>query len=192
MRDGARRLARGVAEELNLRGRRRLLDLGGGPGEYAAAFARRNPALRVTVVDLPDVAAVGREMIEDHADVADRVGFHAADIEAEPLPEGADSAFLSHVIHGNDEETNRALYRRVAAALVPRGLLIVRDFFLDADGTTPASASLFSLNMLVSTIGGRSYSAKETARELRRAGFRTVAHRRSRAVPDTGYLLARR
>jgi SAM-dependent methyltransferase len=191
MRAGAARLAPGVAEEVNLRGRRHLLDLGGGPGVYAAAFARRNPRLEVTVVDLPDVAAVGAELTAAETDVSDRVSFHAADIDRDPLPTGADCAFLSHVIHGNDEATNRALFARIADALAPKGLLVVRDFFLDADGTSPAGNALFSLNMLVNTPGGRSYTAKETTDWLREAGFATVTRRRSRAAPDAGYLLAR-
>jgi SAM-dependent methyltransferase len=191
MRDGARRLAPGVAEELDLRGRRLLLDLGGGPGVYAAWFARRNPELEVVVVDLPHVARVGEELKAEYPDVGDRMSFFAADIETEPLPEGADAAFLSHVIHGQDEVRVRALLARIAGALVPRGLLIVRDFFLRPDRTMPASASLFSLNMLVNTAGGRSYTSREVTTWLRSAGFRTVTYRRSTAAPDAGYLLAR-
>ena len=192
MRDGAGRLAPGVAAEVNLRGRRCLLDLGGGPGVYAAAFARVNPKLRVVVVELPLVASVGEELVREEADVRDRISYHAADLDADPLPEGADSAFLSHVIHGNGEDVNRDLFGRIAAALPPRGLLVVRDFFLDADGTTPPSASLFSLNMLVNTPEGRSYTARETSAWLKKAGFRTVVFRRSKVAPDASYLLARR
>ena len=50
---------------------------------------------------------------------------------------------------------------------------------------------LFSLNMLVNTPGGRSYTAKEVTEWLRRAGFRSVSFRRSKGVPDSGYLFAR-
>lgn len=192
MRDGARRLAPMVAEEVDLSGRRRLLDLGGGPGVYAAAFAERNPELAVTVVDLPNVVAEGSRLARGYGAVRKRVAWHAADITSDPLPEGADAAFLSHVIHGMPEDRIRNLFARVAAALPPKGLFVVRDFFLSPDGTQPAPASLFSLNMLVNTRGGRSYTARETEGWLREAGFRAVRHRRSAAVPDTGYLLARR
>jgi len=191
MRDGALRFAPGVAAELDLSGRRLLLDLGGGPGIYAAAFARANPGLIVRVVDLPDVVVVGEEMLAEHPDVLDRVSYVACDLEAEPLPGGADAAFLSHVIHGQDEEEMAGTFGRIAAALEPKGLLIVRDFFLESDGTRPAASALFSLNMLVNTPGGRSYTAKEVTVLLRDSGFRTVRYRRSKAVPDTGYLLAR-
>jgi ubiquinone/menaquinone biosynthesis C-methylase UbiE len=191
MRDGARRLAPEVATEVNLRGRRRMLDLGGGPGVYAVEFARANPRLDVVVVELPLVAAVGEEMCAEHKDVHDRISWVAADIEKDPLPDGADCAFLSHVIHGNDEQANRDLFAKVAGALGAGGLFIVRDFFLNPDRTMPAAASLFSLNMLVNTPAGRSYSAKETMAWLRDAGFATATFRRSRAVPGADYVLAR-
>ncbi|MHC4471097.1 MAG: methyltransferase [Planctomycetota bacterium] len=191
MRDGALRFAPGVADEVRLVGRKLLLDIGGGPGIYAAWFARRNPGLAVIVVDLPHVAKVGEELLAEHPDVRDRLSYHAADVETEPLPAGADAAFLSHVIHGQDEGRVRALFAKIARSLEPRGLLVVRDFFLSPDGTQPAQASLFTLNMLVNTPGGRSYTAREVMGWLRRAGFRTAAYRRSKVAPDAGYVLAK-
>ncbi len=192
MRAGALRLAPGVAAELNLKGRKHLLDLGGGPGVYAASFARENPGLRVTVVDLPDVAEVGREICREYPDVADRVTFHAADLDQDDLPADADAAFLSHVIHGQSEDEVRALFGRVAAALPGKGLFIVRELFTGPDRTTPPSASLFALNMLVNTPAGRTYSTRETAAWLKKAGFATTTFRRSKAAPDADYILARK
>jgi SAM-dependent methyltransferase len=191
MRDGARRLAPGVAAEVDLRGRRRLLDLGGGPGEYAAAFARRNPELKVVVVDLPNVAEVGEAMLADHPDVRDRISYHAADLDTDPLPVG-DAAFLSHVIHANGEDTNRALFRRIARALEPGGMLVVRDFLLDEDGTTPPPSSLFALNMLVNTPEGRCYRVVEIASWLRQAGFGRAKRLESTVSPDAAYVVAER
>lgn len=191
MRDGALRLAPQVAAEISFAGRDHLLDLGGGPGVYAAAFARRHPALRVTVVDLPHVCAVGREIVAEQKDVADRVTYHEADLDRDPLPR-ADAAFLSHVIHSQTEGEVRSLLRRVHQALVPGGMLVVRDFFTSPDRTRPPSASLFALNMLVNDTGGRSYSAREVTEMLKRIGFASATSRRSKAVLDTGYVLGRR
>jgi hypothetical protein len=78
----------------------------------------------------------------------------------------------------------------VRAALVPRGVLIVREFFTSPDRTQPPGASLFALNMLVNTAGGRAYAAQEIVEWLRQAGFASAAYRRSRALPDTGYVRA--
>ncbi|MFV1957792.1 MAG: methyltransferase [Planctomycetota bacterium] len=192
MREGARRLAPQVAGEVSFRGRRCLLDLGGGPGVYAAAFARRYPALQVVVVDLPAVCAVGRELVaQGEPDVANRIRYHPADLDHGDLPEG-DAAFLSHVIHSQTPEAVRALFRRVRRVLPAGGLFVVRDFFTTPDRTRPPGASLFALNMLVNDTGGRSYAAQEVAEWMRRAGFASASYRRSKAVPDAGYVIARR
>lgn len=191
MRDGARRLAPSVAKEVAFAGCRRLLDLGGGPGVYAAAFARANPELEIVIVDLPHVCRVGRELVAEERDVAARIAYHPADVDADPLPEGADAAFLSHVIHSQTEDEVRALFAKLHGALSGRGRFVVRDFFTSPDRTRPPEAALFALNMLVNDTGGRSYSAREVGDWLREAGFASVAHRRSRLVPGTGYVTAR-
>jgi ubiquinone/menaquinone biosynthesis C-methylase UbiE len=191
MRDGAVRLAPRVAEEVSFRGHRRLLDLGGGPGVYAVAFARQEPGLEVIVVDLPHVCDVGRELVAQEQDVADRIAYQSADLDHDALP-AADAAFLSHVIHSQTETEVKSLFRRVRRALAPGGTFVVRDFFTSPDRTQPPGASLFALNMLVNDTGGRSYSAREVADWLRRAGFRTARPRRSKLVPDSGYVIARR
>jgi len=192
MRDGAIRFAPAVAAEVNLRGRRHLYDLGGGPGIYSVEMARRYPDLRVTVLDLPNVVAVAREIVAEYEDIRDRVAFLACDLGSDPLPKGADAAILSHVIHGEPEEGVRSLFAKVLAILPKDGLFIVRDFFLSPDRTQPPGASLFSLNMLTATRGGRSYSAKECEAWLRKVGFARVTYRKSTAAPETGYLFARK
>jgi hypothetical protein len=50
----------------------------------------------------------------------------------------------------------------------------VREFVLDEDRTTPAEASLFSINMLVNTEAGRSFSYGEIAGWMRAAGLREI------------------
>lgn len=190
MASGARRLAPAVAGEVPLAGARLLLDLGGGPGVYAVAFARRHPNLRVVVVDLPAVCDVGREIVSGEADVRDRIDYHPADLDRDALPSGADAAFLSHVIHSQSEEEVRSLFDRIHDALAPGARLVVRDFFVSPDRTRPPSSALFALNMLVHG-RGRTYSADETRSWLEAAGFDRITYRRSKVVPTTAYVIAR-
>ena len=59
--------------------------------------------------------------------------------------------------------------------------MAIQDFILNADKTAPRHAALFSLNMLVATAGGASYSEDEYAAWLREAGFTGI-----RRVPLPG------
>ncbi len=153
-----------------LEGARTALDLGGGPGIYALELASRAPGLRVTVLDRPDTAAVARANIEE-AGLADRVGARAGDALEEDLGGPWDLVFTSNFVHILPPEANRRLVRRAAGALAPGGRLVVKDFLLDPDRTTPAGAALFAVNMLVATEGGDSYTVEEVHGWFREAGL---------------------
>src|SRR6185369_1975827 len=108
----ARGDARVLAETLDLGGVRRLLDVGAGPGTYAIELCRRHPELRATIFDLPGTLAVTRTYV-DASGIGDRIELVTGDYLRDPLPAGHDVVFLSNIIHGEDEETNRALMRKI-------------------------------------------------------------------------------
>jgi hypothetical protein len=63
-------------------------------------------------------------------------------------------------------------------SLGSNGLLLIHDFFTEATHTTPGFASLFGLNMLVTTDGGRTWSFDETKEILTSLGYRDVEWKR--------------
>ena len=168
----ARGDARVLADTLDLTGVRRVLDVGGGPGTYAIELCRRHPALRATIFDLPGTLAVARRHV-DASGVADRIELAAGDYLRDPLPAGHDLVFLSNIVHGEDEDTNRALMRKLHAALAPGGRLMIKDHVTDESGTSPAPAAIFSIAMLLFT-RGRDYAYAEIRDWLEAAGFARV------------------
>ncbi|MBI4549581.1 MAG: methyltransferase domain-containing protein [Candidatus Omnitrophica bacterium] len=165
-----------LARGLGLRGTDRLLDLGCGPGTFSAYFLKQYPLLRATLFDLPATLRETRSLLRRYR-LGGRVRFQAGDFLKDPIPVGHDAVFLSHIVHGLNENDNRKLLRKVFAAMEPGGRIFIQDFFLEPDRAAPEFAALFSLNMLVHTPGGRSYSFDETAEWLRAAGFRRVRKR---------------
>ncbi|MEB2283484.1 MAG: hypothetical protein B6D46_06920 [Polyangiaceae bacterium UTPRO1] len=165
----ARGDARVLAETLDLGGVRRLLDVGAGPGSYAIEMVRRHPDLRATIFDLPGTLAVTRRYVEASG-VADRIELVAGDYLRDPLPAGYDLVFLSNIIHGEDEDTNRALMRKIHGALVAGGRVMIKDHVTDESGTSPPPAAIFSITMLLST-RGRDYAFAEIRDWLLAAGF---------------------
>ncbi|HYA15987.1 MAG TPA: methyltransferase dimerization domain-containing protein, partial [Bryobacteraceae bacterium] len=57
-------IGRGIVPLLDLAGRKRLLDVGGGPGTYSVLITRTFPGLQSTVLDLPEVVKVAAQLIE--------------------------------------------------------------------------------------------------------------------------------
>jgi hypothetical protein len=63
------------------------------------------------------------------------------------------------------------LLKKSYDSLIPGGLVVVREGLLDDEGISPVGAVLFSLNMLVNTGEGQSYSGKEIMDLMSSVGF---------------------
>ena len=168
-----RQQAESIAKALDLTGRSRLIDIGGGPGTYAVYFCLHNPGLRALVFDLPTTERFARGVPERYG-LADRIDFMGGDFLRDELPKGQDAAWLSQVLHGESPENAARLVRKAAACLRPGGLLGIQEFVLDNDRTGPAHSALFSLNMLVGTNGGQAYTQDEIRAMLESAGASDV------------------
>ena len=169
----ASQLAPRVAQSLRLAGWRRMLDLGGGPGTYAIHFCLANPELSVVVYDLPTTRTFAEATIA-RFDLTERISFTSGDYHVDPLPSGFDAAWLSHILHSDGPESCSALLRKAVAALNPGGVLMVQEFILDDAKDGPIFPALFSLNMLIGTETGRSYSESELADMMTEAGLSDV------------------
>ncbi len=159
-----------IARSLDLSGRSRLLDVGGGPGTYAVYFCRENPDLHATVFDLPTTEPYARAVI-DRFGLGGRVSFAGGNYLSDPLLPDQDVVWLSQVLHGENPDNARKLVARAAACLRPGGLVCVQEFALDDDRNGPVHPALFALSMLVETdAGGQAYTRSEISAMLRDAG----------------------
>lgn len=168
--------ARQVAAMLELSGVRRLLDVGGGSGIFAATFAEAAEGLEAVVFDLPEVVPLTRRYLDTHP-AGDRVQTKAGDYMHDDLGTGFDLILLSAIVHSNSPLENELLLGKCAQALLPGGRICIVDYVTNAEHTEPVSAALFSVNMLVNTRGGRSYSLTEMRSWLEKAGFTGIEHR---------------
>lgn len=167
----SRARARAITQAVGVNGTRRMLDLGGGSGVYSIAFAKASPELRAEVVDLPDVVLLAEEQIKK-AGLSERIATRPGDMLTVQLPsQSYDLALLSSICHMFSPEENRTLFTRAYEALAPKGRIAIADFIVDPDKTSPRSAALFALNMLVATRGGATYSEPEYEAWLKAAGF---------------------
>ncbi len=150
-----------------------LLDIGGASGTYTIAMLRAVPRAKATLFDLPAVIPFARSRI-DMAGLADRVSFAPGDFYNDPLPAGADFAWVSAIIHQNSPAQNRDLYAKVHQALAPGGTIAIRDIVMDATRTRPAMGALFAINMLTATPAGGTYTFDEIRGDLEATGFTDV------------------
>ncbi len=185
-------IAPAIAKEINLSGRSRLLDLGGGPGTYAIQFCLANPGLRAVILDRPTTEPFARQTAERFG-VGERIEFIGGDFTVDAISGGPyDVAWLSHILHSNPLEQCRRLLARTVEALEPGGLILVHDFILDDSKDGPEFPALFSLNMLLAGNGGRSYAQGEIREMLEAAGVVDITRYSFRAPNDSSILAGRK
>jgi 2-polyprenyl-3-methyl-5-hydroxy-6-metoxy-1,4-benzoquinol methylase len=164
--------ALGLARNLDLRGVRRLLDVGGGSGCFCIALAQRNPALRCTIMDLPAMCAVADEYVRE-AGMQDRVDTCAVDMFRQQWPDGYDALLFSNVFHDWSPETCAELAAKAHVVLPPGGRIFIHEMLLDETGTGPRTVAAFSLLMLLGT-RGQQFTFAELKNLLQGAGFTDI------------------
>ncbi|MGA7473749.1 MAG: methyltransferase [Candidatus Sulfotelmatobacter sp.] len=162
-----------VVKALGTAGVRRILDLGGGSGAYSIAFAKACPDVQCEILDIPEVVPLTSEYVSQ-AGVSAQVSLRAGDMLQDDFSSGYDLIMLNAICHMFSEEQNQDIFRRAHQALARNGRLVVQDFILNPDKTGPQHAALFSLNMLVATEAGASYSELEYTNWMNAAGFTDV------------------
>ncbi len=164
-----------VAEEtlraIDLRGVRKLLDVGGGAGAFLVAASRR-PGLRLALFDLPAVAPLARRRFQE-ARIADRAEVFEGDFRADKLPAGADAISLVRVLYDHDDATVAKLLRAAHEALPPGGRLIVSEPMAGEDAPERAGDAYFAFYCLAMG-GGRPRAPGEIGAMMRDAGFGRV------------------
>jgi hypothetical protein len=176
-----------MAEAIDLSDRRRLLDLGGGPGTYAIHFCLHNPGLSATVFDLPTTRPFAENTVA-RFQLDRRVAFCAGDYHTAEISGRYDAAWLSHILHAEGPEACRDIIRKTVSALEPGGIIIIHEFILNDTRDGPLFPALFSLNMLLGTESGRSYSESELAAMLTAAGVRDIRRIPVQTPNDSGVL----
>ena len=151
----------------------RMLDVGGGSGAYAIAFAEANPRLTAVVLDLPTVLPIAQGHIAE-AGLSSRITTRAGDLRRDDFGRDFDLVFLSSICHMLGPEGNRDLLARSTAALARGGCVVIQDFILEPERTAPRQAVLFAINMLVGTEAGGTYTEAEYCAWMEAAGLANV------------------
>jgi ubiquinone/menaquinone biosynthesis C-methylase UbiE len=110
----------------------RLLDVGGNTGKWAVQCAKFDPAVRVTIADLPQQLDLARQSIRGSG-AESRIDFLAVDVldESAAFPEGYDAIWMSQFLDCFSEREIVSILRRAARALPPRGILHILELFWD-------------------------------------------------------------
>ena len=141
----------------------KALDLGGGHGRYGYEIAKNG--LDVTLFDRDICCRIVKERYPDQIETI------AGDFMVDDLGGPYDLIVLSNIVHGLGPDELETLIPKLRAALVPGGVLAIKDMFLDHTMARPESAAMFGLTMLLYTSAGRSYTYGDIKTALVRSNF---------------------
>lgn len=181
-------LAPRLVPQVDLSTRTHLLDLGGGPGTYAIHFCLENPGLRAAVYDLPTTRPFAEKTIQQFK-LSDRIHFIDGNYLNDPIEGHYDAAWLSHILHGEGPEECRLIIQKAVDALDPQGIIIIHEFILNNSMDGPLFPALFSLNMLLGTDAGQSYSEQQLTDMLLAAGIKNIRRIPIDSPNDSGLLV---
>jgi ubiquinone/menaquinone biosynthesis C-methylase UbiE len=156
-----------LIDVIGLRGVKRALDLGGGPGTYAREIAKRG--VHAVLFDTPETIKIARCLLKESDGV--NVEFNSGDFLSDNIGRGYDLILISHIFHSYSAKENIRILKKCKNALNRHGRVVIQEFYIKEDRTHPAWSALFSINMLVNTREGRCYSPGEMKDWLSETGF---------------------
>ena len=176
-----------VIKAIDLSGVKRALDLGGGPGTYTIELAKKG--INVVLFDVPETQQIAESIIREAGRTKGNIEFIGGDFLVDDIGRDYDLIFVSQILHMLSERECTGLLRKCYTALSEKGRVVIQEFFLRENRTSPVQSALFSINMLINTEKGKAYTPGELVRCCKRAGFKRIT---KKIVLDNLLLTARR
>jgi SAM-dependent methyltransferase len=152
----------------------RLVDIGGGHGQFTRAAQTTNPRLAATIVDLPDAIDHCRTRMREEP-FPGPVVFEVRDARTFDRPETFDVAIISDLLHYFTGPEKREVVGRALCSLVADGVLAIAKFRLDRSGDGPPAAVFFSMQKYLETPNAAFLETDEECRTiLQEAGARDI------------------
>jgi len=149
---------------------RHMCDLAGSHGFYTMALLDKNPQLRGTIVDLPKVAELAKDLVVEMG-YGDRIDTIGADLETNnPIGEGYDLVLASHVLYiwkGHLED----IFEKINKAMVPGGVFVSNHLSMAGDECGPVSEMMVELMTQLGGYPTHHLSEAELKKALERCGF---------------------
>ncbi len=145
-------------------------DCGTAQGDLMVQVALKNPHLQGIGFDLPEVAPIFEEYVEQNG-LSSRVSFQPGSFFTDPLPK-VDVIMMGHILHDWNLEEKKMLIRKAYQAIPEAGAFIAYDAVIDDERSKNAFGLLMSLNMLIETPGGFDFTGADCVGWMKEAGFR--------------------
>lgn len=153
---------------------RNAVDVGGGEATVAVQIAKNYPEMKITLLDLPENAAVARRRIHE-SELDGRIVVQETDILHDAFPTGHDAFLFIHQMVIWPLDTVTSLLEKAYRALEPGGRVVIFNSITDDEGDGPLMGALDSVYFVsVPVEGGMIYPYSDYENCLRTAGFEDI------------------
>jgi hypothetical protein len=172
--------AQTLVDSLDLKGKKRLLDIKGGSGCYGIALCRRYPGITAVLLEAREVAELARKVINEN-ELDERIEVRDGDGKNEGFKDEFDIALLSNLKGREGGELIKVGFQ----ALTGGGLMAVRGYFLD-DSDERLFPALLDLNLRLEGRGDFMPEVKMVENWLKETGFSEIV---SQPLTELSYLI---
>lgn len=165
---------RRFSRQVDMTGRQRLMDIGGGSGAYSIVATEMYDGLNAVVLDLPPVVVVTKEFIAENG-ASDRVDAEACDFTADPFPTDCDVGVMASNLPIYSREIVGQVIQKAFDALLPGGEMHLIGETLDDDRKGPVGPSLWGLSEAIGGTTGLAHTNADCIGYFENAGFKNVS-----------------
>ena len=165
---------RRFSRQVDMTGRKRLMDIGGGSGAYSIVATQNYDGLNAVVLDLPPVVVVTKEFIAESG-ASERVDAQACDFTADPFPTNCDVGVMASNLPIYSREIVGEVIQKAFDALLPDGEMHLIGETLDDDRRGPVGPALWGLSEAIGGTTGLAHTNADCIGYFENAGFVDVS-----------------
>lgn len=168
----------------------RLLDVGGGHGQFTLHFCQAHPRLTATIMDSKAALETAQQNLEA-TQLSDRVDLYATDLWRAAWGTAWDGILLFNLLHHYDLETNHKLLQKAHAALKAGGKVAIFDQVAGKQFGTATNAIVQLVGLMYYLFAdGRIFTRDELTSLLSETGFQNIQFYPMRQAPGSSLLVA--
>lgn len=163
-----------LIENIDLRDRKTIVDVGGGNGSNLVKLVSKFTHLRGIVFDYPAACQIADENFKQK-DLSSQLKTATGNCFSDPFPKSIDGILFCHFFTIWSPEENKKLIQKSFDSLPENGKLFVFNMVQDDSEDGPLTAAMASPYFLTLATGkGMLYTAKEYRQWMTEAGFKKV------------------
>lgn len=164
---------RRFVRHVDLAGRKKIMDIGGGSGGYCIAAANAHAHIEAVILDLAPVCVVAREILAGHG-VADRVSAEPCDFTKDPFPADCDVAIMASNLPMYGRDVIAAVIKKAHDALLPGGQMHLIGEITNNERTGPWGPAYWGLGQAISHSKGLAHSESDVRGYFEAASFADI------------------